>query len=78
MFLMQHAIVVALRDLALFLRSPSADNHQQFDVDKEEWNRKNVTVDVKHYEDFEQLFVTVGKCFVILWIFSKWRIQSTS
>ena len=28
-------------------------------------NRRNVTVDVKHYEDCEQLFLSVGKCFVI-------------
>ncbi len=28
-------------------------------------NRRNVTADVKHYEDCEQLFASVGKCFVI-------------
>ena len=28
-------------------------------------NRRNVTVDVKHYEDCEQLFLSVGKCFVV-------------
>ena len=32
---------------------------------REKLNRRNVTVDVKHYEDCEQLFCTVGKCFVI-------------
>ena len=28
-------------------------------------NKRNVTVDVKHYEDCEQLFFSVGKCFVV-------------
>ena len=28
-------------------------------------NRRNVTADVKHYEDCEQLFFSVGKCYVI-------------
>ena len=32
---------------------------------REKLNRRNVTVDVKHYEDCEQLFFSVGKCFVI-------------
>ncbi|XP_028418118.1 uncharacterized protein LOC114543248 [Dendronephthya gigantea] len=32
---------------------------------REKLNRRNVTVDVKHYEDCEQLFYSVGKCFVI-------------
>ena len=32
---------------------------------REKLNRRNVTVDVKHYEDCEQLFLSVGKCFVI-------------
>ena len=32
---------------------------------REKLNRRNVTADVKHYEDCEQLFFSVGKCFVI-------------
>jgi hypothetical protein len=32
---------------------------------REKLNRRNVTVDVKHYEDCEQLFYSVGKCYVI-------------
>ena len=32
---------------------------------REKLNRRNVTVDVKHYEDCEQLFVSVGFCFVV-------------
>ena len=32
---------------------------------REKLNRRNITVDVKHFEDCEQLFFSVGKCFVI-------------
>ena len=32
---------------------------------REKLNSRNVTADVKHYEDCEQLFFSVGKCFVI-------------
>ena len=32
---------------------------------REKLNRRNVTIDVKHYEDCEQLFYSVGVCFVI-------------
>ena len=32
---------------------------------REKLNRRNITVDVKHYEDYEQLFHGVGKCFLI-------------
>ncbi len=32
---------------------------------KEKLNRRNVTADVRHYEDCEQLFFSVGKCLVI-------------
>ena len=31
---------------------------------REKLNRRNVTADVKHYEDWEQLFFSVWKCFV--------------
>lgn len=32
---------------------------------REKLNRRNVTVDVKHYEDCEQFFASVGKCYVV-------------
>ena len=32
---------------------------------REKLNRRNVTVDVKHYEDCEQFFISVGRCFVV-------------
>ena len=32
---------------------------------REKLQRRNVTIDVKHYEDCEQLFLTVGKCFTV-------------
>ena len=32
---------------------------------REKLNRRNVTVDAKHYENCEQLFVSVGFCFVV-------------
>jgi hypothetical protein len=32
---------------------------------REKLNRRNVTVDVKHYEDCEQLFLSLGKCLVV-------------
>ena len=33
---------------------------------REKLQRRNVTLDVKHFEDCEQLFLTVGKCFTVL------------
>ena len=32
---------------------------------REKLQRRKVTVDVKHFEDCEQLFVSTGKCFVV-------------
>ena len=32
---------------------------------REKLQRRNVTVDVKHFEDCEQLFVSAGKCFTV-------------
>jgi hypothetical protein len=32
---------------------------------REKLNRRNVTADVKHYEDCEQLFFSVGRCYVV-------------
>ena len=32
---------------------------------REKLNRRNVTVDVKYYEDCEQFFMSVGRCFVV-------------
>ena len=44
---------------------------------REKLNRKNVTVDVKHYEDCEQLFVSVGKCFVIEALLEFFQMDNT-
>ena len=32
---------------------------------REKLQRRNVTIDVKHYEDCEQLFLTLAKCFTV-------------
>lgn len=32
---------------------------------REKLNRRNVTADIKHFEDCEQLFFSIGKCYVI-------------
>ena len=32
---------------------------------REKLNRRNVTADVKHFEDCEQLFMSIGKCFIV-------------
>ena len=32
---------------------------------REALNRRNVTLDVKHYEDCEQLFMSVGRCYLV-------------
>ena len=32
---------------------------------REKLQRRNVTIDVKHFEDCEQVFLTVGKCFTV-------------
>ena len=32
---------------------------------RERLQRRNVTIDVKHFEDCEQLFLTIGKCFTV-------------
>ena len=32
---------------------------------REKLNRRNVTLDVKHFEDCEQLFISIGRCFVV-------------
>ena len=32
---------------------------------REKLQRRNVTNDVKHYEDCEQLFLSIGKCFIV-------------
>ena len=31
----------------------------------EKLNRRNVTSDVKHFEDCERLFISIGRCFVV-------------
>ena len=32
---------------------------------REKLNRRNVTADVKHFEDCEQLFMSIRKCFIV-------------
>ena len=32
---------------------------------REALNRRNVTLDVKHYEDCEQLFMSIGRCYLV-------------
>jgi len=32
---------------------------------REKMQRRNVTQDVKHYEDCEQLFLSIGRCFAV-------------
>ena len=32
---------------------------------REKFQRRNVTQDVKHYEDCEQLFLSLGRCFAV-------------
>ena len=32
---------------------------------REQLNWRNVTLDVKHFEDCEQLFISIGRCFVV-------------
>ena len=31
----------------------------------EKLNRRNITSDVKHFEDCERLFISIGRCFVV-------------
>ena len=45
---------------------------------REKLNRRNVTADVKHYEDCEQLFFSVGKCFVIEALLEFFQMDSTT
>ena len=44
---------------------------------REKLNRRNVTVDVKHYEDCEQLFYSVGFCFVIEALLEFFQMEDT-
>ena len=45
---------------------------------REKLSRCNVTADVKHFEDCKQLFMSIGKCFIVeaLLEFSKWLTLS--
>ena len=45
---------------------------------REKMNRRNVTHDVKHYEDCEQYFLSVGKCFVIEALMEFFGMDSTN
>lgn len=44
---------------------------------REKLNRRNVTVDVKHYEDCEQLFYSIGKCFVVEALLEFFQMEDT-
>ena len=45
---------------------------------KEKLQRRNVTLDVKHYEDCEQFFLSVGKCYVTEALIEFFKIENTS
>jgi hypothetical protein len=40
-------------------------------------NRRNVTVDVKHFEDCEQLFMSVGHCYLIEALLEFFKMDKT-
>ena len=44
---------------------------------REKLNRRNVTLDVKHFEDCEQLFVSIGKCFAIEALLKFFQMKDT-
>ena len=44
---------------------------------REKLNRRNVTLDVKHFEDCEQLFVSIGKCFAIEALLEFFQMKDT-
>lgn len=44
---------------------------------REKLNRRNGTLDVKHYEDCEQLFFSVGMCFVIEALLEFFQMEDT-
>lgn len=43
---------------------------------REVLNRRNVTLDVKHYEDCEQLFMSVGHCYLIEALLEFFKIEN--
>ena len=43
---------------------------------REKLQRRNVTNDVKHYEDCEQLFLSIGKCFTMEALLEFFRMES--
>ena len=45
---------------------------------KEKLNRRNVTIDVKHYEDCKQFFISVGKSFVMEALLEFFQLEDTN
>ena len=45
---------------------------------KEKLQRRNVTLDVKHYMDCEQFFLSIGKCYVTEALIELFKIENTS
>ena len=43
---------------------------------REVLNRRNVTIDVKHYEDCEQLFISVGHCYLVQALLEFFKIEN--
>ena len=43
---------------------------------REVLNRRNVTIDVKHYEDCEQLFMSVGHCYLVQALLEFFKIEN--
>ena len=44
---------------------------------REKLQRRNVTVDVKHFEDCEQLFLSIGRCFTIEALLNFFNMETT-
>ena len=45
---------------------------------REKLQRRNVGVDVKHYKDCEQFFVSVGKCYLIEALLEFFELENTA
>lgn len=48
---------------------------------REKLQRRNVTQDVKHYEDCEELFLSIGRCFAVealISFFLAWLTRTAS
>ena len=44
---------------------------------REKLQRRNVTIDVKHFEDCEQLFLSIGRCFTIEALLNFFNMETT-